>query len=265
VEELEPRLAPAISFAAAQTFGITGNTSVVAGDFNGDGKSDLAVFNDFGLYIQMALNVTPPGASTLTFTPAQTLTTTIGLTFDVKAADMNGDGKLDVVLSGQNGVEVFLNTTAPGASAVSFAPPQGFTTGQGNSSHVAVADVNGDGKPDLLAVDGANNVWVLLNTTPAGSGALSFAPVQAFAAPAGNLAVGDLNGDGKPDVVVSNYSPSSGALAVLMNTTPTGSMTASFAAAQTFDPGNNPAEVTTADLNGDGKPDLAVVNGSGAV
>src|SRR5579883_1564356 len=94
------------------------------------------------------------------------------------------------------------------------------------------------------------------------SSAVDFTPQQTFATGSmpSSVAVGDFNGDGKPDLAVANFN--SGTVSVLLNTTPVGTTTPTFAPQQTFTVGNHPIAVVTRDFNGDGKSDLAVINGS---
>src|SRR5207302_1073188 len=153
-------------------------------------------------------------------------------------------------------------TTAPGASAPAFALQQIFATGTTPVS-VAVADLNGDGVPDVVLADNnlAGTVTVLLNTTVPGATVCTFTSHAEFTVGANptSVAVGDVNGDGRPDLVVDNNGSAN--VSVLLNTTAPGAIVSSFAGHVDFATGTNPYAVAIADWNGDGKADLVVAHG----
>jgi hypothetical protein len=257
--------AVAPSFATRQAFATgIGPSSVTAADLNGDGKPDVIVVNHDDNTVSVLLNTTSPGATAASFATQQAFATG-SQPISVTAADVNGDGKPDLIVTNiaDNTVSVLLNTTAPGATTPSFAPQQTFATGI-NPHMVITADVNGDGKPDIITADvGGNTVSVLLNTTAPGAITPSFAAKQTFAVGIGPFSVtaADVNGDGKPDLVVANAGDNT--VSVLLSTTAPGAITPSFAAEQTFATGTTPVSVAAADVNPDGKPDLVVANQGG--
>jgi hypothetical protein len=173
----------------------------------------------------------------------------------VAVADVNLDGKLDLVVANEDGtVSVLL-----GKGDGTFAAAVAYDSGGMDPESVAVADVNGDGKPDLLIANCADSacangtVDVLL-----GNGDGTFLAAVSYSSggtQAISVAVADVNGDGKPDLVVANYYPSS-SIGVLL-----GNGDGTFQAAVTYaSGGQEPASVAVADVNGDGKPDLIVAN-----
>ncbi|MCU0420692.1 MAG: FG-GAP-like repeat-containing protein [Cyclobacteriaceae bacterium] len=179
------------------------------------------------------------------------------------AADFDGDGKVDLV-TGNNGgltLSVFRNTST-GVGNISYAAPIDLSLIAFPQS-VAVGDLDGDGKPDILVANhqfANNNVSVFRNTSTAGS--LSFAPRVSFA-PAedpSSVAIGDVDGDGKADLAVTNQGSNS--VSIFRNTG-TGPGTITYAARVDFTTGTTPVAVLLGDLDGDRKPDLAVVNNGG--
>jgi subtilase family serine protease len=250
------------SFAPSQNLAAgIGPVKVVLADLDGDGKPDLVVANTFGHNVSIYRNISTNGAplTAASFAPPVTLTTPSGTQspYYLAVADVDGDGKLDIIATdyGDNLVSVYRNTSTPGS--LTFSPRVDFATGT-TPIGVEVRDIDGDGKPDLVVANsGAGTISVLRNTGVTGSLTTnSFAPKVDFATGSGcsSVAVGDLDGDGQPDVVTANSGSST--VSLLRNLSSPGSI--AFAPAVDFGTLNYPLHVALVDLDGDGKLDVVV-------
>jgi len=157
---------------------------------------------------------------------------------------------------------VFENTSTPGT--LSFAP-RAFIAPNVESFSVEAGDIDGDGKADIVATSASTpDVWVFRNQHVGGPFIdASFASRVSFpAGSAAGLKLADMDGDGRLDIVLAN--PSENTISVLRNTSTPGVIDAnSFAARIDFPAGLYPYSPVIADLNGDGRPDVAVANASG--
>jgi FG-GAP-like repeat/PASTA domain/FG-GAP repeat len=136
--------------------------------------------------------------------------------------------------------------------APSFTEPKSYATGRFPVA-LAVADVNGDGRPDLATAnygEGANSVTVLVNR---GGGSFRAGCHCLFGEAPGSLALGDLNGDRKPDLAVANEVADS--VSVLRN-----NGDGTFEQRRDYPTGRAPVSVAIGDVNGDGSRDLAIAN-----
>ncbi|MFY9226455.1 MAG: FG-GAP-like repeat-containing protein [Blastocatellia bacterium] len=203
--------------------------------------------------------------SNISFLPRVTFATGTS-PISIAAADLDGDGKADLAVAnqGSNTASVLRNTSTVGTiDANSFAPQVTFAAGTGPFS-VAIGDLDGDSKLDLVVANVSSaTVSVLRNTSTIGIiDADSFAAQVTF--PSGTspvaIAIGDIDADGKMDLAIANQT---GTVSVLRNTSTMGIIDAdSFAAPVSIATGANPRSVAIGDLDGDGKADLAVANQS---
>jgi FG-GAP-like repeat/Abnormal spindle-like microcephaly-assoc'd, ASPM-SPD-2-Hydin/FG-GAP repeat len=221
----------------------TGNapSSVAVGDFNGDGKLDLAVAN----YTSNTLSILL-GDGTGNFTLASSPATDVG-PYSVAVGDFNGDGRLDLAVAntGSNTVSILL-----GDGTGNFTLASSSATG-GTAISVAVGDFNGDGKLDLaVANNGSNTASILLGD---GTGNFSLASSPAMESSAYSVAVGDFNSDGNLDLAFANSSVNT--VSILL-----GDGTGNFTLASSPATGVTPISVAVGDFNGDGKLDLVTAN-----
>jgi hypothetical protein len=171
----------------------------------------------------------------------------------VAIGDLDRDGKADLAVanSNSNDVSVLLGV---GDGTFGTASNHGAHT---NPDSVVVGDLNGDAKPDLAVSNlNSSDVSVLLQTSGKAFTA-HFSPVSNYGANSGprSIAVGDLNGDGSPDLAVANVGFAVTTVSVLL-----GAGDGTFGAASTFGAHSQPESVAIGDLNRDGAPDLAVAN-----
>jgi hypothetical protein len=254
-----------ISFSRAGTWSMPNGyypTAITAGDLDGDGKPDIVVANYGQPKLAIFRNTSTVGNVSVV---APSSYQAIGAyTTGIVVADCNGDGKPEIVLAsaGSSKVSLFLNTSTPGAISVSSTRKDLVLPVGTVPTNVIVSDLDGDGKPDLASVNSnANSVSVFLNTGVTG-GALSFSTNTDFSVGSApqDFAVGDLDGDGKPDLAVVNNGDAT--ITLLQNASTPGNpnlIRGTDVPTGTINPGS-PFAIRIADFDGDGKPDIASIN-----
>lgn len=214
-----------------------------AGDFNGDGRTDLAILSrDEGITY---MNVSFGNADgSMTFVKSYSLMPTSVVPSAVAAGDLNGDGKLDLVVTGSHGEQAGVIPHINDGTGTFL--PRALVASP--VAAIALVDVDGDNKLD--AVTGGASVVLLRGTGDGG-----FAAGQTVFTPQGetitDLAVADVNGDNRLDIAATAAS----GLHVLTSS-------AGTYAHRLLATGPNPRDVALVDVNGDGEKDAVNLNAS---
>jgi hypothetical protein len=244
-------------------------TAIAVADLTNDGMPDLVVAQQntptpaSASDVLVLPNTTTQGALSPSFGTPVTLTDADD-PVSVAVADLTVNGPPDIVVANADGgVWVFPNTSTQGASTPSFGAAVELADTDSPDS-VAVGDFSRDGLPDIVVGNAGGGVWVFPNTSTQVATTPSFGTAVELAntSPADSVAVGDLEGGGLPDIVAAD---SGGGLSVFLNTTPAAASAPSFGAPLTIADSGAPQSLAVADLNGDGKPDIAVANLDGGV
>src|SRR5260221_4864488 len=221
--------------------------SVSVGDFDGDGKSDLAVANYGSNTISIYQN-NSTGVGVVSYAAKIDYGTNTNPR-SVSIGDLDGDGKADLAVVNwvSNNIAIFRNTSSGGF--VSFATKIDFATGASPNA-VSIGDFDGDGRADLAVTNYSNSSVSILRST--GTGSISYAAKVDYTVPTApySISVGDLDGDGKADLAVTSHYGNS--VSVFRNTS-TAMGSVAFADMVDYITGANPHAGSIVDLYGDGQ------------
>lgn len=233
-------------------------------DIDGDGKSDLVMANNVSGTVSVFRNIHSSGVITASSFAARADFTALASPSALAIADIDGDGKLDIVAvnSGSGQLSIFRNSSTSGSLSMASREDLSFT---GNGRSVALADINADGRPELIV--GTNNTLYLYENTST-SGTISFAssgtPVTLGTGGEFMIAAGDIDGDGKTDLIGTDFTGAAANLFIMRNNYAAGAISAAsfetrvdFPVSMTVNTFGTPA---TGDLDGDGKIDIAVAS-----
>jgi hypothetical protein len=226
------------TFGAASNHAIGQRVNVLAaGDFNGDGLSDIALGSaDAGNRVMIWLSNGAGG-----FNDAAPIVT-LGPTYTIVVGKFNGDNILDLALDLNNQTAVFTGNGSGGFNAANPLPA-GFGA-------QATGDFNGDGKADLVGAKNFDEGISIMH----GDGAGNFSAPSIFPDDgSGGITVGDFNGDGKSDIAALD---GDGANVSILH----GDGAGQLGTATLYSVGYVPNSIVSADFNADGKPDLAVTS-----
>lgn len=255
--------------------GALNSTSVAVADLNHDGKLDIVVGNQCAdnNHCQQGVVGVLLGNGDGSFQSAKTFNSGAFQANSVAVADMNDDGIPDVIVGnaceGLDSGDCESGTVAVlvGNGDGSFGPATIYASGGFDAISVALADVNRDGNPDVLVANadrGRNDATTSTVGVLLGNGDATVLGPRFYQAGTGMeqaLASADVNGDGNPDLIVGYQCDvanncATGAIAVLL-----GNGDGSFRLGGTyFSGGSYLLAIATADVNGDGKPDVVVAN-----
>ncbi len=219
----------------------TQSRSVTSGDFDGDGKPDLAVANGLSKNISILKN-----NGDGTFAAAVNYALLSGPNC-VQASDLNGDGKIDLAASNGGKTSVLMNNgDGTFAAAVDYG-------NSGSMTSLCIVDLNKDGWPDIATTNssGAGSVVVWTNNgdgTFVGGGGVAGIGLNSQ-----SIASGDFDGDGRQDLAVPTYVVSGANNVLILRNIGGGSFSVT-----TYSVPSRPWGVCAVDLDGNGKPEVMV-------
>lgn len=234
--------------------------SETVGDFDGDGKLDIAVINNSNNTLSVLRNIGTGGAMSFA-TKVDFNTGSNPQT--IHYGDLDGDGKLDLVVTNlwDNTISIYRNTSTIGT--ISFAAKVDYPTDL-NPAYAAIGDFDNDGKSDIAVAnysgsltsnDGTVSIYKNISS---GSGTINFATRTNLITGQRPLciALGDLDGDSKLDLAVTNWE--TGSISVFRNLSSLGNI--AFTTKSDLTTNQNPLYVAMGDLDGDAKLDIAVAS-----
>ena len=216
--------------------------AVQTGDFDRDGRPDIAVVSASaqGLVVYSGLDFVTFGVTARNIPGSDVLATSMAA-----PVDLNGDGKLDLVVGHSAGVKVFLGNGDGSFAAVAA------NAGGASAAAVAVGDLNGDGRPDIVSVEATGGRLIV--ASGAGNGTFTPQPVATIGSDLSDVAVADIDGDGRRDIVVVDR----GAARIRIFY---GSGSGAFVADPPLAVGVRPRLIAIRDWDADGDLDLAVID-----
>ncbi|WP_046367715.1 FG-GAP-like repeat-containing protein [Flavihumibacter petaseus] len=243
----------AASFAAPVT-GIGGSGSFC--DLDGDGKLDLMIANNNDLVLER--NQSSPGF--ISFDQMQVIPAGLPRANPV-AGDLDGDGRPDIIGISHDGHSfvVFRNTSNIGNITVEKTITQKTGVDRSDPMDGLILDIDQDGKPEVIVVNySARTLSVFRNLSTPGNIMLDNRIDFGFSYYPTGVTARDVDGDGKPDILVSSISEGSEGVAVFRNTSVPGAIR--FANKVDYPANEWPSGIAGADFDGDGKTDIAVTN-----
>ncbi|HEY7120418.1 MAG TPA: VCBS repeat-containing protein, partial [Tepidisphaeraceae bacterium] len=236
--------------------------AVTAADLNGDGRPDLAVANSGSGNVSVLLNTATGIGGAPAFGAVTNYPTGATQASGIAAADLNGDGHLDLAVSnkGAANVSVFLNSGGGVQGPVTFATAVKYGVGTSPNAIIA-ANVDGDANIDLVTANtGSNNISVLRNT--AGTGVFGAAQSLAVGGPAYSVVSGDVNADGHTDLVAGVTLTPTGLSANASAVVLPGAGNGAFGTATgwALGVGGGQVSIAVADVNSDAHSDLLSAN-----
>ena len=264
------------SFGNRENFPIGGGPEHTAiADFDGDGRPDMATICFASNKMYSFVNTSTVGI--VNFRTVQDdgigprVDSTEVLPQEIAAADIDGDGKLDIIVANfdtttarKSTISVFRNTSTVGN--ISFATRVNDSVGV-SPAGLAVADIDGDGKPDIVtANEVSGDISFIRNTSTPGNITFGTTSTTVRGGLPHTVAIGDLDGDGKPDIAVTNTDIRE--ISVYPNKSTTGNIAFDNPTSVSFYVGTTqvaeslavPLFVALGDIDGDGKADLVATD-----
>ena len=243
----------------------SGPLQTVIADLDGDGKPDLIVGDAYGGEISIYRNISTNGSLTAGSFASRVILPGITGTYDnpysIAVADLDGDSRLDIIAinADSNVVSIYRNISSPGTLTTNSFATRIDLSGGNTMRGLAVQDLNGDGLPEIVTANaGDNTISVYQNLSTVGN--IAFATRVNFATASGpqGLAIGDLDGDGNPDVAVT-CSGGTPTVSVFRNLGTGGNIMANSLASHVDFPAlPSVFPIAIGDVDGDGKLDLVV-------
>ena len=240
-------------------------------DFNQDGLVDIAT-SDTGNDKVTILQNNTPNIDTVSFTPVE-----IDINANtrwVRCSDLNGDGMAELIYSASNSdankerIYIYKNiSTAGGAIAFELPnPPISYTLDGTLAARTDIKDLDGDGKPEIVAVaiSSDGGVSVFKNTSTGGDISFEASPILPFqqfslnSVELSGVDLEDLDGDGKPEIIASEDERSG--VHIFKNSSTSGVI--SFDSHLSLSTSGQTTNMRVGDLDGDAKPEIVIVNGT---